>query len=113
MALDQLPETLGVPPPTGHPLAAAYAYRPGVRHSSSYLSLSPIESAEHHFRILYIDDDQASHQKELIFLLPAYTPLPDVPRLYLASKANKYILDNTIITSLENLSLRNGLPVPF
>jgi hypothetical protein len=102
-------ETLSAPPGERHQLAQPRMYNPGARGSSSYLSLSPIESPEHHFRILYIDDDNHRQQKELIFLLPAYTDLVAVPGLY----PKPWQLENTILTSVENLSLRNGLPVPF
>lgn len=94
-----------------HPLALPGSYPTGVRHAAAYTTLNPINSTEHTYRLLYIDDDESKYQKEYFLGLPAFLPLPEVLQKMIDSKP--YAFTGIIAVSLENLSLKNGLPIPF
>lgn len=94
-----------------HPLAEPYTINIAARRSAAYFSLHDMENANHHYRLCYIDDDDKKHQKEIIVELPAFTDLTALPAE--VSKQRPWLLQGTILVSAENLSLKNGLPIPF
>lgn len=94
-----------------HPLAQPYTLAPPSRYAAAYTQIEPIESDFHRYRILYIDDDNSKYQKELHLVLPAFTDLATVPARY--SETKPWVLTGAHLVAVENLSLRNGLPLPF